>query len=471
MILLVEKTYGQLSRSLNSWTFWRHAEAPQNYVGVSNYPCRVVTIKFIDLFAGLGGLRLGLQQAAEQLGLQSDCVFTSEIKKHAIETYSVNFPGDEIHGDITEVKESAIPDFDVLLAGFPCQPFSSAGKGLGFIDTRGTLFFDIERILKHKRPRAFILENVEGLVKHDRVDKTKFIGRTLEVILQRLEILGYQVSWKVFDASEYGLAQKRKRIYIVGTLGERVSLDDFQKTYSPLAQVLERSFPPSLEIETSLTQKLLSHFDMKQLIGKQVRDKRGGPNNIHSWNVGLKGEISSFQDEILEVLLRARRRKGVAIAKGIPWSDGMPLTLDELISLFAAKHTESALPKRQIFQKALDELVTMGYLGFESPKKDLSSPPGYNIVTGKLSFDISQILDPKSPTPTLVATDVTRLAVPVGNRKFRRLSVREGLRLFGFPDNYEIPESVSYSKAFDLLGNSVTLNVVEMVAKRVLEKI
>jgi DNA (cytosine-5)-methyltransferase 1 len=441
------------------------------YVVLRNYPWGVETIKFIDLFAGLGGLRLGLEKAASQIGLKTECVFTSEIKKHAIETYSVNFPGDEIHGDITQIQESEIPDFDVLLAGFPCQPFSSAGKGLGFTDTRGTLFFDIERILKHKKPQAFILENVEGLVKHDRLDKSKLIGRTLEVIIEHLESLGYKVSWKVFDASEYGLAQKRKRIYIVGTRSELVSLDDFDKKFSTLNSVLVSNPDSNLFVDTPLTQKLLTHYKMEDLIGKQVRDKRGGPNNIHSWNVGLKGEVSDFQEEILEVLLRARRRKGVAISKGIPWSDGMPLTLEELIGLFVDKHSDASLPDRKKFKAALEGLVSMGYLGFEAPKKAPESPKGYNIVTGKLSFDISHILNPKSVTPTLVATDVTRLAIPQGDSSFRRLSVREGLRLFGFPDSYEIPQEISYSKAFDLLGNSVTLNVVEMVAKRVLATI
>lgn len=409
-----------------------------------------------------------MEQAARDIGLDSECVFTSEIKKHAIEAYSENFPGDVIHGDITEVKETEIPDFDVLLAGFPCQPFSSAGKGLGFTDTRGTLFFDIERILKHKRPRAFILENVEGLVKHDRIDKSKPIGRTLEVILKHLEDLGYQVSWKVFDASEFGLAQKRKRIYIVGTRDAFVSLDEFDQKFSTLEDVLEKKSEPSLVIDTLLTQKLLSHYKMNELIGKQIRDKRGGNNNIHSWNVGLKGEITDFQEEILEVLLRARRRKGIAIAKGIPWSDGMPLTLEEMVQLFSEKNGNKPMPGKIKFKRELDDLVAKGYLGFESPKKAPSSPAGYNIVTGKLSFDISHILNPKSVTPTLVATDVTRLAIPLGNSSFRRLSVREGLRLFGFPDTYVIPKTITYSKAFDLLGNSVTLNVVEMVAKRVL---
>ncbi|MBD2364144.1 DNA (cytosine-5-)-methyltransferase [Anabaena minutissima FACHB-250] len=115
------------------------------------------TIKFIDLFAGIGGMRLGLEQACKTLGIQSECVFTSEIKPTAVKVYHENFSGNNLWGDITEIYSHQIPDFDILLAGFPCQPFSSAGTKQGFLDTRGTLFFEIERILKDKSPFGFLL--------------------------------------------------------------------------------------------------------------------------------------------------------------------------------------------------------------------------------------------------------------------------------------------------------------------------
>ena len=136
----------------------------------------MVKIKFIDLFAGMGGFRLGFENACADLGIETKCVFTSEIKPHAIDVYKSNFIDSEVHGDITQIKPSYIPAFDVLLAGFPCQAFSSAGKRNGFNDTRGTLFFEIEKILKAHKPKCFILENVEGLVSHDKQnkeDKTK----------------------------------------------------------------------------------------------------------------------------------------------------------------------------------------------------------------------------------------------------------------------------------------------------------
>lgn len=170
------------------------------------------TIKCIDLFAGVGGLRLGLEQAAAELGYHTKCVFTSEIDEWACKTYRNNFPLDnhDPKNDITEINEADIPDFDILLAGFPCQAFSIAGKRGGFQDIRGTLFFDIARILKEKRPRAFLLENVKGLINHRK-------GKTLDTILNTLvKELGYTVFHHTLNAKDYGLAQMRERLYIVG---------------------------------------------------------------------------------------------------------------------------------------------------------------------------------------------------------------------------------------------------------------
>lgn len=167
---------------------------------------------FIDLFAGVGGIRLGFEQACRDFGVDSECVYTSEIDEWACKTYRKNFPNDkhDARSDITIVDENQIPDFDVLLAGFPCQAFSIAGKRGGFNDTRGTLFFDVARIIKQKQPKAFLLENVKGLTNHRG-------GKTLEVIINTLkEDLGYVVFYKVLNAKDYGLAQMRERIYIVG---------------------------------------------------------------------------------------------------------------------------------------------------------------------------------------------------------------------------------------------------------------
>ena len=148
-------------------------------------------IKFVDLFAGLGGLRIGFESAFNDLGYKTQCVLTSEIKPHAIRALKENFNDEDIQGDICKIKSEKIPDFDFLLAGFPCQSFSVAGNQLGFNDTRGTLFFEVERILREKKPYGFILENVEGLITHDKIKKTDKIGRTLTIILNNLKNLNH----------------------------------------------------------------------------------------------------------------------------------------------------------------------------------------------------------------------------------------------------------------------------------------
>ncbi len=159
--------------------------------------------RFIDLFAGVGGMRIAFEDAG------GTCVFSSEWDKDSQKTYAANF-GEIPHGDITKIEASEIPDFDVLLAGFPCQPFSSIGQRAGFKhETQGTLFYDVLRIVQEKRPAAFLLENVVGLINHDK-------GKTFEIIKKTLVHENYEVFFKVLDSSDYEVPQIRKRIYIVG---------------------------------------------------------------------------------------------------------------------------------------------------------------------------------------------------------------------------------------------------------------
>ena len=426
-------------------------------------------IKFIDLFAGLGGIRLGFENAFKSFGFETECVLTSEIKPYAIKTLRHNFSHDFLAGDIFDIKNEFIPEFDFLLGGFPCQPFSASGKRQGFIDTRGTLFFEIERILRDKKPYGFILENVEGLVKHDLEFKTDKIGRTLSTILDKLENeLGYNVSWKVFDSLEFGLPQSRKRIFIVGTKNKTIDLNGNEPKFNRLESILEKGLPT---INSDFTNKLFSHLELKDLFGKSIKDKRGGENNIHSWEIGLKGEVSKEQSILLNKLFKERRKKIWASEIGIDWMDGMALTLKQINTFIDCSENELFL--------MLEDLTKKGYLKFEYPKKlikeetenglktyrvyDETKPKGYNIVTGKLSFKINKILDPNDIAPTLVATDVSRLAIPDGEG-LRRLTIREGLRLFGYPEWYEIPTK-EYD-AFDLLGNTVAVPVVEFVANK-----
>jgi len=161
------------------------------------------SIKFIDLFAGIGGTRLAFENAG------SNCVFSSEWDKFAQQTYMANF-GEMPKGDITKIPSKEIPNFDILVGGFPCQPFSSMGKREGFKHkTQGTLFHDVARIINDKKPKVFLLENVPGLTTHDD-------GKTFETVLNVLEEIGYKVFFKILNSADFGVPQRRRRIYIVG---------------------------------------------------------------------------------------------------------------------------------------------------------------------------------------------------------------------------------------------------------------
>jgi len=198
-------------------------------------------MKYLSLFSGIGGFELGIQQAYEDLqklcikdkrkskgsslrnsegrseqlhkfGLEGlSCIGFSEIDKYATKIYQSHFPEHKNYGDITKIVAEDLPDFDLLVGGFPCQSFSIAGKRGGFNDTRGTLFFDVARILKAKQPRNFILENVKGLLSHDS-------GRTFRTIITTLDELGYDLQWQVLNSKNFGVPQNRERVYIVGHL-------------------------------------------------------------------------------------------------------------------------------------------------------------------------------------------------------------------------------------------------------------
>lgn len=418
-------------------------------------------VKFVDLFAGMGGIRKGFELACESMKLESECVFTSEIKPHAVEILKQNNSCEKIHGDITKINEKDIPDFDFLLAGFPCQAFSSAGKRLGFLDTRGTLYFEVERILKEKKPKGFILENVEGLVIHDRKDKKSPIGQTLSTILQSLENLGYKVEWKVLNSKYFGVPQERKRIYIIGTDRKKPDMNFQVGKVKKIKEILESDLPT---VNSKIVSLLLSHFSAEELQGKAIKDKRGGKDNIHSWDIELKGKVTNSQKELLNKLLTERRKKKWAYEYGIEWMDGMPLTKEHIKTFYDVKNLE----------EILEDLVNKGYLKKEYPKRkiagkrvqDTNLPIGYNIVTGKMSFEINKILNPESIAPTLVAMDMRGLFV-VDGKGLRNLSLREGLRLFGYPEDFKF--EIEKSLGYDLLGNTVVVPAIEEVSKRVLK--
>lgn len=226
---------------------------------------------FIDLFAGIGGIRIPFGE------LEGKCVFSSEWDKAAQITYTSNF-GEIPFGDITKIKADFIPHHDVLLAGFPCQAFSIMGKMKGFDDTRGTMFFEVARILDYHHPKAILLENVKQLVSHDG-------GKTFKIILETLAALGYHVKWKVLNALDFGLPQKRERVIIVGFLNEtaanKFSFDFEKKPYS-----LESILEPEENIEKSL----IASDEIQAKRQKRVQGKEIFYPSI--WHENKSGNIS-----------------------------------------------------------------------------------------------------------------------------------------------------------------------------------
>lgn len=240
--------------------------------------------RFIDLFAGIGGIRLGFESVG------GHCVFSSEFDEAACVTYEANF-GEYPAGDITKIDAEDIPDFDILLGGFPCQAFSIIGKKEGFAnETCGTLFFDIERILKEKKPPAFMLENVRNLVAHDG-------GNTFKIIKEHLEALGYNVYAKVLNALDYGVPQKRERIIIVGFLNDvkfQFPLPVEAEKRKSLADILEIKVDKKYYVKDAIRVSRLSRLKDKNYPKPYIsHENMAGTVTPHPYSSALRAGASA----------------------------------------------------------------------------------------------------------------------------------------------------------------------------------
>jgi DNA (cytosine-5)-methyltransferase 1 len=233
----------------------------------------IKTIKFIDLFCGIGGFRIAAAHAAETAGARTSCVFSCDIDENCQTVYEANF-GERPAGDLTAISGMNLPDHDLLLAGFPCQPFSIIGHRKGFEDTRGTLFFDIARILEAKKPSAFLLENVKLLAGHNG-------GRTLSRIMKALKELGYKTDCRALNAMEFGLPQKRERIFIVG-FRHPASFEwpKGEEAMKPLAEILEADVDKK-------------YYASDYIVNNRLRKHSAGLNPS-IWHENKSGHISSY---------------------------------------------------------------------------------------------------------------------------------------------------------------------------------
>lgn len=320
--------------------------------------------RFVDLFCGIGGIRLGFEKACQRLSIESECVFSSDISKSACVVYRSKFR--DSHNplvDITEVSSESIPDFEVLLAGTPCQAFSHAGKKMGFEDTRGTLFFDVARIVQNKKPKVILIENVKGLLSHNK-------GKTLCRIIEILRGMGYIVNYSVLNSVNYGVPQNRERIYIVAFLG-----------------MGEKFVFPEL---TDSSKRLIDILDENPVDAKYYLSER-----------------------YYETLKRHR-----------------------------AKHEK----KGQGF----------GYI--VRTEKDIAG----TIMCGGMGKERNIIRDQRT-------TDFSERKTKVNEEYLRFMTPLEWERLQGFPDGWT--NSVGDSSRMNLLGNSVTVPVIEQVSIMILKEL
>lgn len=412
-------------------------------------------IKLIDLFAGIGGIRIGASGALAKYGIASECVLSSEIDPKACETYELNFH-EHPQGDIHEITR--IEPFDFLLGGFPCQPFSYAGKRRGFGDTRGTLFFEIERILEAYQPKAFLLENVRGLYTHDG-------GRTFETIMTKLHDLGYGTYDLLLNSSDFGVPQNRVRLYILGIKGKTPKMSlvtdlgaadshSFKKEYEQLnifsveqpaktrtvGDILEEDVPEKYYCSPEFEAQLRSVMgdDLSKLHGYRLIDYRGG-QSLHSWELGKKGKCSEQEIKFMNLLIQNRRKPVFGTHQ-----DGKKLTLEQIETFY----------RDDDILEVIASLKQKGYLKEEDGR--------YNPVCGNMSFEVFKFLDPNSVSITLTSSDSNRLGVIQNNRP-RRITPRECARLQGFPDSFRVNPNDRF--AYKQFGNSVSVPVIQAVVE------
>ena len=245
-------------------------------------------IKYFSLFSGIGGFELGIQREDSE----AKCVGFSEINKYAIQVYKKQFPSHKNYGDATQINTKEIPNFDLLVGGFPCQPFSVAGKRQGFEDARGTMFFEILRILKAKKPRYFILENVKGLLSHEG-------GETFEAIIRSLAGLGYGVEWSVLNSKYFGVPQSRERIFIVGYFRRKNTTKIF-----PISEVLKDYHHSGI-----ITGTLTARYPASQREGAYIEEKRNGKTAIRKLTPIECERLQGFPDNWTQGISDTQRYK------------------------------------------------------------------------------------------------------------------------------------------------------------------
>jgi DNA (cytosine-5)-methyltransferase 1 len=408
-------------------------------------------IKYIDLCCGIGGFRMAIENFEKKnKEYKFECVLSADIKEDAIKTYNLNFGENNKKKNLFDIDN--IEEFDLLCSGFPCQPFSSAGNKKGFDDKRGNVIFKIVELCQKYKPKYVILENVSNLITIEN-------GKNLKRICDEFINIGYNVDYKKLNSINFDVPQNRERLFIVCTKDKVVDLNkiEYSKNNILLKNIIDIESKYN-DIEENFSKKIIELHKKNPLYGYKIQDKRGGNLNIHSWDIEMNGKISDDEKDLMNKIMKERRKKHWAKEKNIEWMDGMPLSIDDIRTFYNNINLE----------KMLQNLVLKKYLKMEKPKKiingkriyDENGIIGYNICKGKLSFPLTNILNPESFSPTLTATDSNKLGLIIDNQYLRKLNDNELKLLCGFPISFIIPNDVN---KYDLFGNMVIPKVVEAI--------
>jgi DNA (cytosine-5)-methyltransferase 1 len=372
-----------------------------------------------EVFDRCGAMSSGIIKSRPN-ELRYRCVWANDFDKYACQIYRKNFGGKElVEGDIRSINVNSIPDHTLLTAGFPCQSFSVAGKRLGFQDTRGTLFHEILRVAEAKRPPLLLLENVRGLLSHDE-------GLTFQIILESLEELGYWCEWQVLNSKHYGVPQNRQRVFIIGHLGDNGGREVFPILGSDGGNY--QSSEVSASIQSSYKKGV---NNQNQLVAQGVTLANTSRYNQGVNRTPLKQDDQSFA-------LNSAGDQGVTII-----ADRTRTLAGKGRNLESPKKTTNALSRVQ-----KDNYLILSH----SPR---TNDPKLGGAVPLLSEDHAFTID---STPHKVIKDM----------RIRRLTPRECERLQGFPDDWT--QGVSDTQRYKCLGNAVTVNVIEFLGRRLMER-
>ncbi len=335
-------------------------------------------IRYFSMFTGVGGFELGI-------GEKGKCVGQSEIDKYASKLLQQKFSSIKNWGDATKIKPSELPDFDMLCGGFPCQAFSIAGKRKGFEDTRGTMFFEIARILKVKRPKIILLENVKGLLNHEK-------GETFKIILQTLDELGYEIQWMVFNSKFFGVPQNRERVFIIGNLRK-----ESRSEILPFRENESKTYEERTVVRTFTA--------------------GGHSGGLHSNSTGI---IEGYLNE-----------------------NGWEKRHEQIRRIWGIKGNAPTIPTGQ--GGGVMTKIAIPTLTPDRPEKRQNG---------------RRFKEDGEPSFTLTGQDIHGVS---DGLKIRRLTPTECERLQGFPDGWT--EGFSDSQRYKMMGNAVTVNVIQAIAE------